>query len=36
MRRDRIVAHSQIKRPEQLEYHGGYQEEVEGYATTTV
>jgi dihydroorotate dehydrogenase len=32
MRRDRIVAHSQIKRPEQLDYHGGY-EEVEGYAT---
>src|SRR5213083_2134351 len=31
VRRDRIVAHSQIKRPEQLEYHGGY-EEVEGYA----
>jgi hypothetical protein len=25
------VAHSQIKRPEQLDYHGGY-EEVEGYA----
>jgi Dihydroorotate dehydrogenase len=31
IRRDRIVAHSQIKRPEQLDYHGGY-EEVEGYA----
>jgi len=30
IRRDRIVAHSQIKRPEQLEYHGGY--EQEGYA----
>ncbi|HEX8170478.1 MAG TPA: NAD-dependent dihydropyrimidine dehydrogenase subunit PreA [Thermoanaerobaculia bacterium] len=32
LRRDRIVAHSQIKRPEQLEYHGGY--ETEGYATS--
>src|SRR5512140_2875737 len=27
IRRDRIVSHSQIKRPEQLEYHGGYDEE---------
>src|SRR3954454_11788666 len=32
MRRDRVVAHSQIKRPEQLEYHGGYEDDVEGYA----
>jgi dihydroorotate dehydrogenase len=32
LRRDRIVAHSQIKRPEQFEYHGGYEEEHEGYA----
>ena len=33
LRRDRIVAHSQIKRPDQLEYHGGYgNEEHEGYA----
>jgi hypothetical protein len=33
IRRDRVVAHSQIKRPEQLEYHGGYEgEEHEGYA----
>jgi dihydropyrimidine dehydrogenase (NAD+) subunit PreA len=32
LRRDRIVAHSQIKRPEQLEYHGGYSEDREGYA----
>jgi len=33
MRRDRVVAHSQIKRPEQFEYHGGYEgEEHEGYA----
>ncbi|MGZ7030617.1 MAG: hypothetical protein ACXVIJ_01485, partial [Thermoanaerobaculia bacterium] len=32
IRRDRIVPHSQIKRPDQSGYHGGY-EEVEGYAT---
>jgi len=32
MRRDRVVAHSQIKRPEAREYHGGYEEEHEGYA----
>jgi dihydroorotate dehydrogenase len=33
LRRDRVVAHSQIKRPEQLEYHGGYDDEAaEGYA----
>ena len=32
LRRDRVVAHSQIKRPEQLEYHGGYAEDHEGYA----
>jgi dihydropyrimidine dehydrogenase (NAD+) subunit PreA len=33
LRRDAIVAHSQIKRPEQLDYYGGYEEdEVEGYA----
>ena len=31
-RRDRVVPHSQIKRPEQLDYHGGYEEETEGYA----
>ena len=30
LRRDRIVAHSQIKRPEQFDYHGGY--DAEGYA----
>jgi len=30
LRRDRVVPHSQIKRPEQLDYHGGY--ETEGYA----
>ncbi|MEK6374261.1 MAG: NAD-dependent dihydropyrimidine dehydrogenase subunit PreA [Acidobacteriota bacterium] len=33
LRRDFIVPHSQIKRPEQFEYRGGYEEEVEGYAT---
>ncbi len=33
LRRDRVVGHSQIKRPDQLEYHGGYtDEEHEGYA----
>jgi dihydropyrimidine dehydrogenase (NAD+) subunit PreA len=32
-RRDRVVPHSQIKRPEQTEYRGGYAEdEHEGYA----
>jgi dihydropyrimidine dehydrogenase (NAD+) subunit PreA len=30
IRRDRIVPHTQIKRPEQHDYHGGYEEE--GYA----
>jgi dihydropyrimidine dehydrogenase (NAD+) subunit PreA len=32
MRRDRVVAHSQIKRPDTVDYHGGYDEEHEGYA----
>jgi dihydropyrimidine dehydrogenase (NAD+) subunit PreA len=32
LRRDRIVAHSEIKRPDAVEYHGGYDEEGEGYA----
>ncbi|MGH9458864.1 MAG: NAD-dependent dihydropyrimidine dehydrogenase subunit PreA [Thermoanaerobaculia bacterium] len=32
LRRDRIVPHSQIKRPDQFEYHGGY--DAEGYAAT--
>ena len=36
IRRDRIVAHSQIRRPDQLEYHGGYTEEHEGYAAEPV
>jgi dihydropyrimidine dehydrogenase (NAD+) subunit PreA len=32
-RRDRVVPHAQIKRPEQTEYRGGYAEdEHEGYA----
>jgi dihydropyrimidine dehydrogenase (NAD+) subunit PreA len=33
-RRDRIVAHSQIRRPDDKEYHGGY--EAEGYAAPAV
>ncbi len=33
LRRDAIVAHSQIKRPDAAQYHGGYDaEEQEGYA----
>jgi dihydropyrimidine dehydrogenase (NAD+) subunit PreA len=33
LRRDRVVAHSQIKRPDSVDYHGGYvDEEHEGYA----
>ncbi|MBV8515925.1 MAG: NAD-dependent dihydropyrimidine dehydrogenase subunit PreA [Acidobacteria bacterium] len=36
LRRDRVVAHSQIKRPETREYHGGYDEEHEGYARPLV
>ena len=33
IRRDRVVPHSQINRPEQLEYHGGYDDDAaEGYA----
>ena len=34
LRRDRIVPHSQIKRPEQFDYHGGYEDE--GYAVPAV
>ncbi len=30
LRRDRVVAHSQIRRPDDKDYHGGY--EAEGYA----
>ncbi len=33
LKRNAVVAHSQIKRPDEREYHGGYQEEAEGYAT---
>ncbi|MBK5259326.1 MAG: NAD-dependent dihydropyrimidine dehydrogenase subunit PreA [Thermoanaerobaculia bacterium] len=33
LRRDRVVSHSLIKRPDEREYHGGYKdEEHEGYA----
>jgi dihydropyrimidine dehydrogenase (NAD+) subunit PreA len=37
IRRDRVVAHSQIKRPDTVDYHGGYvdvdeEHEHEGYA----
>jgi dihydroorotate dehydrogenase len=33
LRRDRVVPHSQIKRPDTADYHGGYEgEEQEGYA----
>jgi dihydroorotate dehydrogenase len=35
LRRDRIVAHSQIKRPDAKEYHGG-REVTEGYAAPVV
>ena len=31
LRRDRVVGHSRIRRPESKEYHGGH--EAEGYAT---
>jgi dihydropyrimidine dehydrogenase (NAD+) subunit PreA len=38
IRRDRIVPHSQIKRPEQVDYRGGYdsEEQHEGYARPLV
>lgn len=32
LRRNAIVPHSQIKRPDTADYHGGYEEEHEGYA----
>jgi dihydroorotate dehydrogenase len=32
LRRDRIVSHSEIRRPDVAGYHGGYDEEAEGYA----
>jgi dihydropyrimidine dehydrogenase (NAD+) subunit PreA len=36
LRRDQIVPHSQIKRPDTADYHGGYGEDHEGYATPVV
>ena len=36
LRRDRIVAQSQIRRPGGSEYHGGHEEEAEGYAPAHV
>jgi len=33
LRRDRIVPHSQIARPDASDYRGGYVEEAEGYAS---
>ncbi|HEY2434726.1 MAG TPA: hypothetical protein VGI12_18790 [Vicinamibacterales bacterium] len=35
LRRDRIVAHSQIRRPDAREYHGGH-EAAEGYAAPVI
>lgn len=32
LRRDRVVPHSRIARPDASDYHGGYEEEAEGYA----
>ena len=32
IRRDRVVSHSQIKRPDSKGYHGGHDEGTEGYA----
>ena len=36
LRRDRIVAQSEIRRPGGSEYHGGHEEEAEGYAPVNV
>jgi dihydropyrimidine dehydrogenase (NAD+) subunit PreA len=36
LRRDHIVPHSQIKRPDTADYHGGYEENHEGYAAPVV
>jgi len=33
LRRGRIVAHSAIRRPDAADYHGGYEDEAEGYAS---
>jgi dihydroorotate dehydrogenase len=35
LRRERVVAHSQIKRPDAKEYRGGHDEGYEGYAPAT-
>jgi dihydropyrimidine dehydrogenase (NAD+) subunit PreA len=35
LRRDRIVAQSEIRRPDAAGYHGGYDEDHEGYALET-
>jgi dihydroorotate dehydrogenase len=32
LRRGRVVPHSQIGRPDDSDYHGGYEDEAEGYA----
>ncbi len=32
LKRNAVVPHSEIKRPDEREYHGGYEEEAEGYA----
>lgn len=36
LRRARVVAQSEIRRPEHTEYHGGHEEEAEGYAPERV
>ncbi len=36
LRRDRVVAQSEIRRPVDVDYHGGHEEEAEGYARGTV
>jgi dihydropyrimidine dehydrogenase (NAD+) subunit PreA len=36
LRRDHVVPHSQIKRPDTADYHGGYEENHEGYAAPVV
>jgi dihydroorotate dehydrogenase len=36
LRRDRVVAQSAIRRPDDAGYHGGYEDEAEGYATEPV
>jgi dihydropyrimidine dehydrogenase (NAD+) subunit PreA len=33
IRRERVVSHSQIKRPDSKEYFGGHDSVTEGYAT---